>query len=111
MIMTQEYLLEFDKLREEITQNIISLFDAIDEYVEPAASKFAEFRPVTEGYNLSHDALLKVLNLEPTRDTEIPIISRLEEIYEGWHDEGFSTERSWDEIRLLMKRITIYGLE
>jgi len=54
--MTQEYLIDLDKLREEITQNIISLFDAIDTLVEPAQSKFDEFRPVTEGFNLSHDA-------------------------------------------------------
>ncbi len=104
--MTQEYMLELDKLREEITQNIISLFGAIDEYMEPAESKFAEFRPVTEGYNLSHDALLRVLNIEASSDTEIPIIESLEEIYEGWHDEGFSAEKTWDEIRLLVRRIT-----
>jgi hypothetical protein len=104
--MTQEYTLELDKLREEITQNIISLFNAIDEYMEPAESKFAEFRPVTEGYNLSHDALLRVLNIEATSDTEIPIIESLEDIYEGWHDEGFSAEKTWDEIRLLIRRIT-----
>ena len=104
--MVQEYILELDKLREEITQNIISLFNAIDEYIEPAESKFAEFRPVTEGYNLSHDALLRVLNIEPSRDTEIPIIESLEEIYEGWHDEDFSAEKTWDEIRLLVRRIT-----
>lgn len=104
--MTQEYILDLDKLREEITQNIISLFSAIDEYMEPSESKFAEFRPVTEGYNLSHDTLLRVLNIEPTMDTEIPIIAGLEDIYEGWHDEGFSTEKTWDEVRLLIRRMT-----
>lgn len=103
--MTQEYLLEFDKLREEITQNIISLFNAIDGLVEPAESKFEEFRPVTEGFNLSHDALLRALNIELTDDTAIPIIEGLEDIFEGWHEESFSSERAWDEIRLLIKRI------
>ena len=104
--MTQEYILELDKLREEVTQNIISLFNAIDEYIEPAELKFDEFRPVTEGYNLSHDVLLRVLDVEPSSDTEIPIIEHLEEIYEGWHDEDFSAEKTWDEIRLLIRRIT-----
>jgi hypothetical protein len=85
---------------------MISLFDAIDEYVEPSESKFAEFRPITEGYNLSHDALLRVLGIEQPSNTEIPIIESLEEIYEGWHDEGFSTEKTWDEIRLMIRRIT-----
>ena len=108
--MAEGYLLDLDKLREEITQNIISLFDAIDEYVEPAQSKFDEFRPVIEGYNLYHDALLRVINVELADDTAIPIIEGLEEIYDGWHEEDFSTERSWDEIRLLIKRITVHGL-
>jgi len=107
--MTQEYILELDKLREEITQNIIALFDAVDEQMTTSQPKFDEFRPVTEGYNLYHDALLKVLNLEPTDDTMIPIINGLEEIYEGWHEEDYNTERAWDEIRLLMKKMTIYG--
>jgi hypothetical protein len=104
--MTQEYILDLDKLREEITQNIISLFNTIDDLMEPSESKFDEFRPVTEGYNLSHDALLRVLNIEPTLDTEIPIIAGLEAIYEGWHDEGFSAEKTWDEARLLIRRMT-----
>lgn len=108
--MTQEYILDLDKLREEITQNIITLFNAIDELVEPAQSKFDEFRPVTEGFNLSHDALLRALNIELSDETEIPIIESLEDIYEGWHEESFSAERTWDEIRLLIKRITIHGL-
>lgn len=107
--MAQEYILELDKLREEITQNIIALFDAIDEQMTTSQPKFDEFRPVTEGYNLYHEALLKILDLEPTDDTMIPIIAGLEEIYEGWHDEDYSTERAWEEIGLLMKKMTMYG--
>lgn len=107
--MEQEYILELDKLREEITQNIISLFNTIDEQMTTSQPKFDEFRPVTEGYNLYHDTLLKVLNLEPTYDAMVPVIVGLEEIYEGWHEEDYNTERAWDEIRLLMKKITTHG--
>jgi hypothetical protein len=108
--MTQEYILDLDRLREEVTQNIISLFNAIDELVEPAQSKFDEFRPVIEGYNLSHDALLRALNIELINETEIPIIEHLEDIFEGWHEDNFGAERTWDEIRLLIKRLTTHGL-
>ena len=104
--MTQEYMLDLDKLREEITQNIISLFDVIDEQMVPAEEKFIEFRPVTEGYALAYDTLLRVINVEPTDGTKVPIIELLEEIYDNWQDEDFSVERSWDEMRLSIKMIT-----
>lgn len=107
--MTQEYTLDLDKLREEMTQSLISIFDTIDEQMTSAEEKFTEFRPVTEGCALYHDTLLKVLDIEPTDDTTIPIIESLEDIYEGWHEENFSIERSWDEIRLLVKKMTEHG--
>ena len=107
--MTQEYLLDLDKLREEITQNIISLFNTIDEQMAPAEEKFIEFRPVTEGYALAYDAILRVINVEPTDSTKVPIIEFLEEIYDGWNNEDFSVERSWDEMRLSIKMITTHG--
>ncbi len=107
--MTQEYMLDLDKLRESITQNIINIFETIDEQMTPAEDKFNEFRSITEGYSLSHDALLRLLNIIPTEDTTIPIIESLEEIYEGWYEETFNIERAWDEIRLLIKKMTTYG--
>ncbi len=107
--MTQEYTIDLDKLRESITQNIINIFETIDEQMTPAEDKFNEFRSITEGYSLSHDALLRLLNIIPTEDTTVPIIESLEEIYEGWYEETFNIERAWDEIRLLIKKMTTYG--
>lgn len=104
--MTQEYTFDLDILREEITQNIISLFNAIDDQAIPSDEKFIEFRPITEGYALSYDTLLKVLNIELIDSTNIPIIEILEEIYDGWQEETFSVERAWDEIRITVKTIT-----
>jgi hypothetical protein len=107
--MSQEYTFDMDKLRESITQNIINIFDTIDEQMTPAEDKFMEFRSITEGYSLSHDALLRLLAEIPSEYTTIPIIEQLEEIYEGWYEETFNIERAWDEVRLLIKRMTIYG--
>lgn len=102
----QIYPLDLDELREEITRNIISLFQAIDDQATTAHAKFDEFRPITEGYSLSHDAILRVLDLETTDSTAIPIIESLEEIFDGWNEEDFSIEKAWDEIRLFIKKIT-----
>lgn len=105
--MSQEYTFDLDQLRESISQNIINIFNTIDEQMTPAEDKFMEFRSITEGYSLSHDALLRLIDAIPTEYTTIPIIEQLEEIYEGWYEETFNVERAWDEIRLLMKRVTI----
>jgi hypothetical protein len=105
--MSQEYTFDLDQLRESITQNIINIFNTIDDQITPAEDKFMEFRSITEGYSLSHDALLRLINVIPAEHTTIPIIEQLEEIYEGWYEETFNIERAWDEIRLLIKRITI----
>lgn len=109
--MPQEYTFDLDKLRESITQNIINIFNTIDEQMTQAEDKFMEFRSITEGYSLSHDALLRLVNVEPTIYTTVPIIENLEEIYEGWYEETFNIERAWDEVRLLIKKMTTYGLE
>lgn len=107
--MVQEYTVDLDKLREISTQNIIQIFDTIDEQMVPAEDKFEEFRSITEGYSLYHDSLLRLLNIIPTEDTYIPIIETLEEIYEVRDEETFNVEKAWDEVRLLMKKITTYG--
>lgn len=106
--MSQEYTFDLDQLRESVTQNIINIFNTVDEQMTPAEDKFIEFRSITEGYSLSHDALLRLIKIIPTEYTTIPIIEQLEEIYEGWYEETFNIERAWDEIRLLIKRLTIY---
>jgi hypothetical protein len=51
--------------------------------------------------------LLRLTNIIPTEYTTIPLIEQLEEIYEGWYEETFNIERAWDEIRLLIKRLTM----
>ncbi len=107
--MTQEYTFDLDKLRESATQNIISIFNIIDDQMTPAEDKFMEFRSISEGFSLSHDTLLRLLNIIPDESTTIPIIENLEEIYEGWYEETFNIEKAWDEIRLLIKKITTYG--
>ena len=104
--MVQEYTFDLDKLRENVTQNIINIFNEIDDQLTPAEEKFMEFRPITEGFSLSHDALLRLINVIPAEDTTIPIIERLEEIYEGWYEKTFNIERAWDEVRLLIKTLT-----
>jgi hypothetical protein len=85
---------------------MINIFNTIDDQLMPAEDKFMEFRSITEGYSLSHDSLLRLLNIIPAEDTTIPIIERLEEIYEGWYEETFNIERAWDEVRLLIKTLT-----
>ncbi len=109
--MAQEYTFDLDKLRESVTQNIINIFYAIDEQMTPAENKFMEFKSITEGYSLSHDALLRLINIVPADNTTIPIIERLEEIYEHFYDETFNIERAWDEVRLLIRSLTTYEFE
>jgi len=104
--MVQEYTFDLDILREKITQDIINIFNTIDDQLVPAEDKFMEFKSITEGYSLSHDTLLRVLNVVSEVETSIPIIERLEEINEGWYEEEFNIERAWDEVRLLIGTIT-----
>lgn len=109
--MTQDYTFDLDKLRENTTQNIINIFYAIDEQMTPAENKFMEFKSISEGYSLSHDALLRLLDILPSDSTTIPLIERLEEIYENFYEETFNIERAWDEIRLLIRLVTTYEFE
>ena len=93
-------------MREKITQDIINIFNTIDDQLVPAEDKFMEFKSITEGYSLSHDALLRVLNVVSEVETSVPIIEKLEEINEGWYEEEFNIERAWDEVRLLIGTLT-----
>lgn len=109
--MTQEYTFDLDKFRENTTRNLIDIFNAIDEQIVPAENKFLEFRSISEGFSLSHDTLLRLVGIIPAEDTTIPIIERLEEIYEEFYEETFSAERAWDEVRMLIKKLTIEEFE
>lgn len=93
------------KIGEEIASDIKITFEKIDEIEIGVEEKFIEFRPVITGYMLAYDSVLKALGLEPNLpETDIPLITIINDMFDEWHEERISEKEIWNAIRNVISK-------